>query len=244
MKIKDYFEKTNISNKFWYILWGICLVLFLLLFVRFCKYYDAIEDYNLGVKKLKEGDYPTAENLFKSALWDEHTKRQECKIRINYALAIVKPITPESITDENYEESIARLYEAIDVLTENDCAHEIDSNGHSRKAQKLKEEIEEYIKKLEEEKKAEDEKKSSEDKKGEGNSDSQDGRDTDSQDEKDKNESQAENEEERKLQEKEDAIRELMNQASKEGMDERNMDLEIYNNMNGYHSYNYDEKCW
>ncbi len=114
------------------ILWVVCFVLMLLFFVRYRTYREVVADYNLGVKMLKSGSYETAENLFQAALWDKHTKRQECKIRINYALSIVKPITPESVTEENFDESIQRLEEAISVLTENDCAHENDSNGHSK----------------------------------------------------------------------------------------------------------------
>ena len=51
-------------------------------------------------------------------------------------------------------------------------------------------------------------------------------------------------EEERKAKEKEEKIRNLMNDASQEGMKERTQDLDVYDDYNGTHYYNYDEKCW
>ena len=69
----------------------------------------------------------------------------ECKSRINYALSITTPITKESVTPKNIDESIERLEEARSILVQHDCAHMYDSDGHNKKAQTLKEEIDDGI---------------------------------------------------------------------------------------------------
>jgi len=236
MKFKDYVKEIYDSKGLKRMLWIICFILLVFFYTRYKEYYEVVSDYNYGVKMLKEGQYSSAESLFQAALWDKHTKRQECKIRINYALAIVKPITPESVTPENIDEKIERLEEAISILTENDCAHMNDSNGHSRKAQRLKEEIEDYIEQL---------KKQAEEQKEQQSKESDQNKENDQDQDKDKKEEEQrlKEEQERKAKEKEDEIRNLMENATDEGMMERTQDLDIYDS-DGSMSYSYDDRCW
>lgn len=215
--IKKYFNKITANKLAMRILWIVCLILFLFSLSQYSKYKPARFNYNRGVKQFREGNYERAEERFHNALMYKHTKKHECKIRINRALSLVTPITPDSVNADNLEEKITVLEEARDFLTENDCAHADDSQGHNRKAQRLKEEIDAYIEQLkeqnkqpEEEDKKEDEKKSEEEKKKE-------------EEEKKRKEEEAkrQKEEEKKLEEK-------FMQVEQEGMKERNENLELY----------------
>jgi len=150
LRIKDIFNLIKNSKKAKRILWLIALVLFIILFSRFQKTKQMKIYYNKGNEAYKQNDYASAEDYYSYALWEKPSKHKECKVRINKALSIVTPITPESVTYENLDESIERLKYAQDILTENECAHEDDSNGHNKKAQTLKEEIDEYIEYLKE----------------------------------------------------------------------------------------------
>ena len=232
MNIKSLFNKIFENKRLFTILWLICLVLFILLFVRHGKYKPARVNYNKGVKCFREGDYEDAEYYFQQAMWRKHTKRDECKFRINKALSITTPITPESVTPENLDESIERLEEARDFLTQNDCAHKNDSKGHNRKAQKLKEEIDEYIEFLK-----------SNNPKPENNKDpSDDGKKDDSStDEEEKR--KALEEEKRRQMEEQQKLKEVFDKVETEGLKERNENLELYNAWNSKSIY-YSGKNW
>lgn len=147
MKKKDIQLKLN--KKQMKILRIIAIVLFLIIARHFFVNRMMIHYYNSGNKAYRQGDYYTAGLYYQDSLWRKPRKKQDCKVRINYALSIVKQITPESVTYENLEESISRLEEAKDILTENECAGD-DAEGHNKTAQKLKDEIDEYIKWLKE----------------------------------------------------------------------------------------------
>lgn len=222
-------------------IWAICLVLFVVLFIRYKKYKPMKIDYNNGVRFFKMQDYEMAEAHFVAALYEKKTKSQECKIRINLALSIVTPITPDSVTPENLEENIERLEYARDILIENDCAHDVDSNGHNEKAQRLKEEIDEYIEKLKEQNpppEEQDEKKDGQNKEESGSKDSankdnanNDG--TQNQDDIEKQKLEEEKrlkqeEEARKQNEKQQELKEAFKQIEQEGLTERNNSLAEY----------------
>lgn len=235
--MKEKIAKLTNNKKLLKVLWVICLVLFVLLFLRYRKYKPMKLDYNNGRMFYKMGEYEQAESHFVMALWERKTKRQECKIRINLALSIVAPITPESVNADNLEESIARLEYARDILTENDCAHENDSDGHNKKAQRLKEEIDEYIKKLREQNpppEDQDKKENNQNKENAGNKDSSGDDDTnkDGSESKENLEKQKRDEQERKQQEeeakKQQELRDTFKQIEQEGLSDRNNTLAEY----------------
>lgn len=215
MNIKEVINSVKQNKKIMRVLWILCLVLFVVLFSRYMKYKQAKKYYNLGVKNFREENYEEAERYFGYAINHKHTKRFECKARINKALSITTPITPDSVNAENLDENIERLEEAIDVLIHNDCAHKDDSNGHSRKAQKLKEEIEEYIEYLKEQNKEEEEEKKDDDKPDAGQDD-------------DEEKKKQEEEERRKQEEQQKQLKEQFNQLEQQGLEERTTDLELY----------------
>lgn len=109
------------------------------------------DHYNKGAAHYSEGDYEAAEAEFREALSKKHTDKDDtdCKIRINLALSMVKPLTRESINADNVDLAIEILKEARDILCEQGCADMENEEWHNDDAQTLKEEIDEYIKELE-----------------------------------------------------------------------------------------------
>lgn len=108
-----------------------------------------VADYNYGNILYKNGDYNGSIEQYKKALSKHIPKRKECSIRINYALSICKLIHVDESNKESIENAIEEYEKAIDVLTEQDCAND-DGDGHSEKAQELKDDIEKEIERLKE----------------------------------------------------------------------------------------------
>lgn len=228
-KVKQLLQKLN-NKKVLRVLWVICLVLFLALFVRYKMYKQGKIYYNKGVNYYKDEDYYFAEKYFSYSIVYNIPKRLECKARINYALSITTPITIDSITLDNIDESIERLEEARSILVQHDCAHMYDSDGHNKKAQTLKEEIDEYIEYLKSEKeKFEEEKKAD-------NLDK-------SSDEDKKNEEEKKKEEAKKLREEEEKLEEAFKQIEQEGLNERTNNLNTYEQWSTKSTY-YSGKSW
>lgn len=111
-----------------------------------------IAHYNNGDVLYEQGRYEEAIEEYDKALALYPPKLKECPIRINKALSMVGTLGENfcnvDLTDnDEIEETIDYLYEAIDVLTEDGCAND-KGTGHSRTAEKLKEQIEELIEEL------------------------------------------------------------------------------------------------
>lgn len=239
MKSSQVFEKIKENKVFWAVAWAICLVLFIILSVRFNKYRQGRIYYNRGVKCFKDYDYESAENYFRSAIWEKHTKRQECKIRINYALSIVTPITPNSVNSDNLDQSIERLMEARDFLVENGCANKDDSNGHNKKAQTLKEEIDDYIEYLKELNPEENDSKDDKQKE----SSTEDGSEGVSESDDKKNEEELKKEQ-AEFERKQAELKDKINAIEKEGLKERNDTLETYRQWNTDSMRIYSDRNW
>lgn len=103
-----------------------------------------IAPYNQGNNYFREGDYESAIEEDKKALDKNPPHDKECLIRINLALAMVTPIKPDEITENNLEETINILEEAKNVLIQHGCANKDDHNGHNEDAQRLKDEIDAF----------------------------------------------------------------------------------------------------
>ena len=71
----------------------------------------------------------------------------DCMIRVNYALALIAPIDPDKINEDNLEEVLDILDEARDILCEDGCAND-KGTGHYDPAQTLKDEIDEFEEEL------------------------------------------------------------------------------------------------
>ena len=120
-----------------------------------------IAHYNLGNIYYQQSEYKKAIEEYDKALKLFPTEKQECSIRINKALCIIKDI---DIENKTVEKNIEILKNARKVLCENGCAHENDKNGHSKTAEELKAEIDKMINKLENSKEEKEEKEDKEDK--------------------------------------------------------------------------------
>ena len=168
-----------------------------------------IADYNCGNILYKKADYNGAIEQYKKALSKKVPERKECKIRINYALAICKLVTVDEENKESIEAAIKEYERAIDVLTEQDCAND-DGDGHSDDAQQLKDDIEKEIKRLKELQ----------------NSDPNNG-DDDDDDNKNDDDNDDNNQDDKKNKELEDKIRDIKNDAVKEqrNVEERGKNL-------------------
>lgn len=107
-----------------------------------------ISHYNQGNNYYQQGYYDLAIEEYEKALEFNPPEGMDCQIRINIALAMTLPIDEDQVTVDNLEETLEILYEAEDVLCENGCASMDDSDGHYKDAQKLKEDIDEFIARL------------------------------------------------------------------------------------------------
>lgn len=238
-----FWQKINNNKKmFWRIMWVICLVVFLILFLIRREYAACARYYNAGNGYYRLKMYDTAENYYKQALWEKHTKGQECKIRINLALSIVKPITPMAVNADNLDEMIERLEYAIEILVENDCAHMDDSNGHNRKAQTLKEEIEAYIEELKKNNPPEENKseKDEEEQKKQNQQNKQNQSQQEEQKKKEQEERERKEREEKEAKQKE--LREIMDATEKQGEEQRNRALQTYEDSSYFWSS--EDKSW
>lgn len=107
-----------------------------------------VANYNYGNVLYQTGEYEQAIEQYKKALEVNIPEKKECKVRINYALALCNTVK----LDENDEESIKnaiKIYEsAIDILTEKGCANKDNNNGHNQDAEKLKQDIQKEIERL------------------------------------------------------------------------------------------------
>jgi len=206
------------------IIWGIMFILLLFFLFLFMQKRKMREYYNLGNESYNAGYYDVAESYYKLALEENPNHDEQCPIRINEALAIVTPLTPESITEDNLDETIARLEEARDILCEDGCANMDDDNGHNEQAQTLKNEIDDYIEAL----------KNPPPPSGSGDSDDDNDSDSNSQDNKN-DQSNSQNQQKSAEEEKEEQLRKEFEDIQQQGMQERQSDLD-----NGEESGNYE----
>lgn len=157
-------------------------------------YQPYIAHYNDGNKSFKLGDYEEAIDEYKKALNLFPPEKKECSIRINLALAMIRAVEDENEAD--VDDILSVLSEAKDVLCEDGCANRNNNKGHSKKAEQLKEDIEEYEEKLKKQQKESEE--------------------DDEDEEKDKEEESEDNNSSKKeLKKKEEQIKELQKQSSK-----------------------------
>ena len=175
-----------------------------------------IAHYNQGNIEYQNKNYEKAIEEYQKAIKCHMPKDKECLARINIALAMVIPIDEDEINSQNIDETIKKLEEARDVLTEKGYAHEHDSNGHNPDAQQLKEDIDDFIERLKEQKEA--------------------GSDDDSQNPHQSGNAQNGSDGDDKKQQ----LEELQQQTQKE----REEEIAITENIGELYNYDYDGACW
>ena len=107
-----------------------------------------IANYNMGNILYQNGEYVEAIEEYEKALKGMPSKNKECNIRINYALAICKTVQVDESDGESIRNAIRIYEEAVEVLTEKGCADKDNDNGHSKKAEQLKKDIQKEIERL------------------------------------------------------------------------------------------------
>ena len=157
-------------KKIFTIVWGVLIGCLLLLMVNYVANESVIKAYKEGVYKenklawlgvlepyishyndgnmyYQKGEYEKAVEAYELALKNHPGEKEECMIRINQVLAMVAPIKPDEIDENEVEETIALLEDAKEVLYEHGCATE-DDNGHNEQAKQLKKDIDRLLEQL------------------------------------------------------------------------------------------------
>ena len=187
-------------------------------------YEQYIAHYNAGNMYYKNGEYSNAIKEYEKALEEKTPKFKECCIRVNLALSMIGLIDEDYDAPENIDATIDQLREARSVLLENGCATE-DGDGHSGTAEKLKEEIDDLIKELEN-KKA-------------GSSSSDEGDEDDEQEEDDEKKQEPKEEET-----KEANIKEKLQEQQAESYLERESEIQSTEEYNMEINFDSDEGIW
>ena len=106
-----------------------------------------INHFNRGNVFFQLGDYQKAKQEYQSALNLKPGDPYDCKVRVNYALSYVKPIDVKKINKDNYKDTIEICETAKSILSEKGCATK-NNDGHYYAAQKLYNEIDNFIEDL------------------------------------------------------------------------------------------------
>ncbi len=119
-----------------------------LLFINIPESY--LPYYNLGNAAYKNTEYNSAVGYFAKALSLMPVGQKECDVRINLALSMCNTIDFDHLdSQDKIDTALIILYKAREVLLENGWAAEVPEEARNADAQKLKEDIDEMIKKLE-----------------------------------------------------------------------------------------------
>lgn len=127
----------------------IVLAIYIVLIVLMLFGQKYIYYYNRGNAFFKNQKYDEAIIEYKKSLHGVIPKYKECKVRINYALAICKKVDLDESDENSVNQAIDMYKFAIDILTEKGCASKLKENEfHSEDAEILKEDIENEIDRL------------------------------------------------------------------------------------------------
>lgn len=177
-------------------------------------YEPYVVHYNNGNRLYKIADYSEAIEEYKEALKLHPPKKKECSIRINLALAMIKNVENEKNSDVS--DILEVLHDAKEVLYEDGCANVDNDEGHSKEAEQLEDDINEYEKLLKNQQEKSKEKDNN----------------------NDNNESEDDEQKRSELKKKEEQIKEQQKQSGKARQD----DIEFSRDINNYKYY--DGKQW
>ena len=142
-----------------------------------------IVPYNMGNIEYQLGDYEKAAAYYQQALRSDPPARdEECMIRVNLALAMCHTINFEdmNLSDQDaVSEAVDTLLNARSVLTVHECASESadTDDGHFADADRLKHDIDDMLKKLQNRSESGEDQKKKSDPQKEEDKDQQEGKD-------------------------------------------------------------------
>ncbi|MGN0346809.1 MAG: tetratricopeptide repeat protein [Lachnospiraceae bacterium] len=196
--------------------------------------------YNQGNLEYQRGRYEEAIAEYEKALQENIPAGEECKVRINEALSYIATLPGDYDAIENIPDSLETLYTARDILLEQECAKD-EGRGHNSKAQRLKEEIDDEIERLEElleQQQQEQGEGEEEEENGSGNQNNEDDNQSGGRNEGEEEQNGGSAEED-EAQQWENQIQEQLQQQAEESYQERQMELQrdedLYSD-----SYDYD----
>lgn len=195
--------------------------------------------YNNGNVYYQQKQYGKAADMYREALKRNAPHPKECSIRINLALAMLYGLGDDYASPEKRDESLTVLYEARELLLEENCATDEES-GHSKEAQKLKDEIDQIIDELENPPPDPPPQSDSDDPNGGGSG--QDQNDNQNNDNNDDNENQGGGSSSDEKDEEQQLMDELL-ERQEENYKEREEGMQSAGEMGDW-SFNYDDEIW
>ena len=191
--------------------------------------------YNEGNVLYNQGNYEGAISNYDKALSYNLKEDKDCKVRINKALAMIKPVDIEQIDDSNFDTTIALLEDAKKVLLENGCAKE-DNTGHHKDAQQLYNDIDKFEQQL---KQQQQQSSQSDASKGTDSDANKDGKDDKKDEQKPDDKNEKNDAEEQKKQE----IKKQLLDNQSQGMGERTSEENAYESFD-YDNFDYQLPVW
>ena len=177
-----------------------------------------IPHYNLGNAAYEKEEYDNAIHEYQIALGLFPTHPDECNIRINLALSLLKKIDFEDLSSTSkVEDAVKILLSAREVLTEENCANREDDSGHNEEAEKLKKYIDELLKQLQQSSSSSNE----------------------SEDNQEQDDSQSAN---NSLNSREEQIQQQLHNQMQDALSEQNQASQLYEN--AYSEFSNDSKNW
>ena len=177
-----------------------------------------IPHYNLGNAAYEKEEYDEAIHEYQIALGLFPSHPDECNIRINLALSLLKKTDFEDLSSSSkVEDAVKMLLSAREVLTEENCANKEDDKGHNEEAEMLKKYIDELLKQLQQ--------SSSSSNQNEDNQEQNDSQNSDNS-----------------LNSREEQIQQQLHNQMQEALSEQNQASQDYENANS--EFSNDSKNW
>ena len=201
-------------------------------------YQSYVAHYNYGNILYQNGKYQEAIEEYKKSLDCHIPEQRDCVVRINYALALCNTVGEVDMKDKESVLNAINIYmDALNVLTENDCAHMYDNLGHNEDAIQLKKDILSRIEQLMLSSNAEPENKDDEENKDENKGDDENKK----EDNKNGNDS---NDMDKKLKEVEQKINDIKQEAMQEQIEKDKYYKDLYEGLSGLRKFSKVEKNW
>lgn len=198
--------------------------------------------YNKGNIYYKNHEFDKASDEYRKSLDCRIPEGDECSVRINLALSMVTPLDLTDVTDADIDETVKILEDARDVLVEEGCAHMDDEDGHSEDAQTLKDEIDEWLDKLNNTDPENPSQTENQTPESETHSENETQPENETETTESKTSGEQSTEEETTKDSMEEELEQKLKELEQQGIYERGQDLGTFQNYGNYEYY--DGDCW